>query len=227
MASEADLAPTGDVLRRQTYGYDPAGNLIAVDRPAQPRHDLRLRRGQPADPADRAGHRHRSITTSFGYDAAGNRTRYTDGRGNSTIYTFNTLGLPESVVEPSTTAHPAAADRTWTAGYDAERPRRRISAPRRGQPPAHLRRGRTGSPPRPAPAPRPPPPPAASATTWPAGSPAVSAPGGTNTYTYNDRGQVFTAAGPSGARFRYDDDGSVTPGPTPPAPPPTATSRAA
>lgn len=42
----------------------------------------------------------KSITTSFGYDALGNRTRYTDGRGNTTIYTVNTLGLAESVIEP-------------------------------------------------------------------------------------------------------------------------------
>ncbi|RIH60601.1 hypothetical protein D3C59_18085 [Streptomyces sp. SHP22-7] len=35
-----------------------------------------------------------SITTTFGYDAAGNRTRLTDGRGNKTVYTFNSWACP-------------------------------------------------------------------------------------------------------------------------------------
>lgn len=59
-----------------------------------------------------------SITTTFGYDAAGNRTRLTDGRGNKTVYTFNSWGLPEATIEPSTQAHPDAAGRTWTTVYD-------------------------------------------------------------------------------------------------------------
>ncbi|MEV7907988.1 RHS repeat protein, partial [Streptomyces anulatus] len=61
----------------------------------------------------------KSITTTFGYDATGQRTRVTDGRGNPTWTTYNSLGLAESVIEPSTTAHPNAADRTWTTVYDA------------------------------------------------------------------------------------------------------------
>ncbi|NDZ75357.1 hypothetical protein G3I36_30835, partial [Streptomyces sp. SID10362] len=60
-----------------------------------------------------------SVTVTFGYDAVGNRTRTTDGRGNSTTYTFTPWDLPESTVEPATTAHSAAADRTWTSVYDA------------------------------------------------------------------------------------------------------------
>ncbi|MET7736533.1 RHS repeat domain-containing protein [Streptomyces sp. NPDC005402] len=59
-----------------------------------------------------------AITTSFGYDAAGNQTRLTDGRGNKTTYTFNSWGLPESTIEPSTAARPSAAHRTWTTVYD-------------------------------------------------------------------------------------------------------------
>ncbi|WP_449060996.1 polymorphic toxin-type HINT domain-containing protein [Planomonospora algeriensis] len=60
-----------------------------------------------------------SITTTFGYDATGAQTRLTDGRGNATWTTYNSLGLIESVIEPATTAHPNAADRTWTQIYDA------------------------------------------------------------------------------------------------------------
>ena len=50
--------------------------------------------------------------------AAGNRTRLTDGNGNATITTFNSLGLPEKTIEPSTTAYPNLVDRTWTTSYD-------------------------------------------------------------------------------------------------------------
>src|SRR4029453_8561881 len=71
----------------------------------------------------------KSITTSWGYDAAGNRTRYTDGRGNPTVYTVNSLGLAESTVEPATTAHPAEADRTWSVGYDQTSQPVRLTAP--------------------------------------------------------------------------------------------------
>jgi YD repeat-containing protein len=60
-----------------------------------------------------------SITTRFGYDATGARTRVTDGRGNSTWTTYNALGLPETLTEPATNAHPNLADRTWTSIYDA------------------------------------------------------------------------------------------------------------
>jgi len=60
-----------------------------------------------------------SITTSAGYDAAGNQTRLTDGNNHPTVYTYNSLGLPEKTIEPSTTAYPNLADRTWQASYDA------------------------------------------------------------------------------------------------------------
>ena len=107
---------------RRAYNYDPAGNVvdatnaIAAGKTSTITYDYDaanrlIRQVEPV--ADG-----RSITTSFGYDAAGNRTRYTDGRSNSTVYTVNSLGLPESVIEPATPAHPAAADRTWTVAYD-------------------------------------------------------------------------------------------------------------
>jgi RHS repeat-associated protein len=61
-----------------------------------------------------------SITTSFGYDAAGNRTRFTDGRINSWIYSYNTWNRPETVIEPTTPTYPAVADRTFITAYDAD-----------------------------------------------------------------------------------------------------------
>ena len=152
-----------------------------------------------------------SITISYGYDAAGNRTRYTDGRGNSTVYTLNTLGLPEKVIEPSTTAHPAAADRTWTASYDAAGNAVSLLSPGGVAADSDLRRGRTlvegrrhgrgglnrDSRPRP--------------MTSAGRVATTSSLDGVNTYTYNDRGMLLRADGPSGTSTQgYDPDGQLT-----------------
>ncbi|MEU9171900.1 LamG-like jellyroll fold domain-containing protein [Streptomyces sp. NPDC048420] len=176
---------------RTTYAYDALGRMTS--------------QVEPVSASD-------SITTSFGYDAAGNQTRLTDGRGNKTVYTFNNWGLPESTIEPSTTAHPNAADRTWTTVYDQA-----------GQSVAELLPGgvkrertfdglgrlvgETGT--------------GAEATTTArtlsydlAGrlTATGTADGVTeNTYTYNDRGQLLTAAGPGGtAGYSYNADGNMT-----------------
>ncbi len=60
------------------------------------------------------------ITVSFGYDGAGNQTRYTNANGNNSYYTYNTWGLPESRVEPATSAYSAPSDSTYTTAYDAD-----------------------------------------------------------------------------------------------------------
>ncbi|WP_079147676.1 RHS repeat-associated core domain-containing protein [Streptomyces thermolilacinus] len=153
-----------------------------------------------------------SITTTFGYDATGNRTRLTDGRGNTTVYTFNAWGMPEATIEPATSAHPAAADRTWTTVYDAAG--RSVA----DLLPGGVKRQRsydgldrlvreTGT--------------GAEATTIDrvftydlAGRMTAA---GThdaaqrNTYAYNDRGQLLRADGPAGSsRYTYGDDGNMT-----------------
>ncbi|WP_108724619.1 LamG-like jellyroll fold domain-containing protein [Streptosporangium minutum] len=114
-----DLDATGAVVRSLGFGYDLAGNptstTSAEGHVTRQTFDALGRMTSLIEPvaADK------SITTTFGYDATGARTRLTDGRGNATWTGYNTLGLAESVIEPSTTAHPAAADRTWTTVYDA------------------------------------------------------------------------------------------------------------
>ena len=60
-----------------------------------------------------------SATTSYGYDAAGNPTRITDGRLNTTVQTWTPWNTVATVTEPATAAHPAVTDRRWTYTYDA------------------------------------------------------------------------------------------------------------
>ncbi|MGW2255195.1 RHS repeat-associated core domain-containing protein [Kitasatospora sp. NPDC001660] len=114
-----DLDPAGTVLRTTTATYDLEGRPLTTTSPAtgavtSTAYDALGRAVKLTEPVASG----QAITTTFGYDAAGNRTRLTDGRANTTVYTFNAWNLPESTIEPATTAHPAAADRTWTTAYD-------------------------------------------------------------------------------------------------------------
>jgi RHS repeat-associated protein len=176
---------------RTTYAYDALGRMTTQIEPVSSTE---------------------AITTSFGYDAAGNQTRLTDGRGNKTLNTFNSWGLPESTIDPSTATHPGAADRTWTTIYD-----------KAGQAvtellPGGVKRERTydglgrlvtetGT--------------GAEATTTARTleydladrlTAASTADGTTrNTYTYNDRGELLTANGSGGdSNYSYNADGSMT-----------------
>ncbi|MEU8251611.1 LamG-like jellyroll fold domain-containing protein [Nonomuraea sp. NPDC048916] len=113
-----DLNASGTVLRTSSTSYDPAGNPISATSPegrvTTQTFDALSRVTSLVEPVSAS----ESITTGFGYDASGARTRLTDGRGNATWTGYNSLGLAETVTEPTTTAHPNAADRTWTAVYD-------------------------------------------------------------------------------------------------------------
>ncbi|MEU0566884.1 RHS repeat-associated core domain-containing protein [Nonomuraea sp. NPDC005983] len=113
-----DLDSTGATVRSTSVGYDPASNPTSSTSPeghvTKQTFDALGRVTSLVEPVSDS----ESITTSFGYDATGARTRLTDGRGNATWTSYNSLGLVETVTEPSTTAHPNAADRTWTAVYD-------------------------------------------------------------------------------------------------------------
>lgn len=164
-----------------------------------------------------------SITTSFGYDAAGGRTRYTDADKNITLYTYNSLGLPESSILPSVTGLTSAADRTTTTAYDADGRTHTITRPggvvlTNGYDAGSELTSQTGTG-------------AEAATTArsygydAAGRPnSVSAPGGTDTFTYNDRGLVVGMAGRPAPRVtattRTARSAHV---PTRPGPPPSAT----
>jgi RHS repeat-associated protein len=210
LGDESDLEPDNTPIRTLLYGYDPAGNLTSATDPLNHTttygYDAANRLVREVEPVTDTD----SITTTFGYDAAGNRTRYTDGRGNATIFTVNALGLPESTIEPSTPAHPAPADRTWTTSYDAGGNPVRIAAPggvtrQRTYDAAGRLIAETGT--------------GAEAATADrvigydkAGRlTSAGAPGGDDTFVYNDRGALVSATGPSGtASFGYDGDGNVS-----------------
>ncbi|MER7415912.1 polymorphic toxin-type HINT domain-containing protein [Micromonospora peucetia] len=208
IAAESDVAPDGSVLRTQNYGYDAAGNLTSAVNPGgvttRYEYDALGRLARQVEPTTANS----SITTSFGYDVAGNPTRYTDGRGNRTISTYNSWGLLESQIEPATTAHPNAADRTWTVGYNIAAQPTRLTSPGgvtrlRSYDTAGRLTGETGS---------------------GAGTPErdlgydlagrlvrAAAPVGTDTYSYDDRGNLLSAVGRAGtASFRYDADNLLT-----------------
>ncbi|MFI7703257.1 RHS repeat-associated core domain-containing protein [Nonomuraea sp. NPDC049480] len=118
-AKDLDASGTGTVLRTFRYGHDPAGNPVSATSPeghvTKQTFDALNRPTSLIEPVSGS----ESITTSFGYDATGARTRLTDGRGYATWTSYNSLGLAETVTEPSTAAHPNLADRTWTHVYDA------------------------------------------------------------------------------------------------------------
>ncbi|MFY1651162.1 LamG-like jellyroll fold domain-containing protein [Solwaraspora sp. WMMB762] len=109
----------GVQLVRETTSYDRAGNVTAATdgrgTTATFEYDATgalTKHTQPISGSD-------EIVTTFGYDLSGNRTRFTDGRGNAFWTGYNPWHLPEKQIEPSTTAHPAAADRTFSVAYDA------------------------------------------------------------------------------------------------------------
>ena len=62
----------------------------------------------------------KTITVSYGYDLDGNRTALTNGDGNTTYSTYNSLGLVESVTQPPAGANTSAANSTTTDVYDGD-----------------------------------------------------------------------------------------------------------
>jgi RHS repeat-associated protein len=210
VVAERNLDPAGTELRKETYTYNENGNLTArtdaLNKTVSFTYDALDHLVKQVEPKSAT----ESITTSWGYNAAGNRTRYTDGRGNSTYYGVNTLGLAESVTEPSTTAHPALTDRMWTVAYDLNGNATTLTAPggvvrTREYDAANRMIAESGSGGGAAAATR-------GITYDLAGRPtAITAGSTSNTFDYNDRGDLLAATASSGnATFGYDDEGQLT-----------------
>ncbi|WP_052710669.1 RHS repeat-associated core domain-containing protein [Pseudofrankia sp. DC12] len=210
LTTTAQYSPSNTLLRSSSTGYDAAGNATSRTDPnghvTTATYDALSQPRSITVPVASGS----SITSSAGYDAAGNKTRATDGKGNVTAYTFNSLGLPETTTEPSTTAYPAAADRTWTTSYNANgKPTTDVEPGGVTQTASYDELGRvtgvsgTGG--------------GATAASASFGYDlasqltSASHPSGTEAYTYDDRGLLTGSSGPAGnASFGYDVNGRVT-----------------
>lgn len=133
--STAVVAADGTVAARTAYHYDAAGNPVDVTDPNQHTwhadYDAlgRLSKLTDPTPTDVNGTVLAAPTTSFGYDAGGNRTRQTDGNQHSTYTSYNAWDLPSVRLDPATAAHPAATDRTSTVSYNAAGEPRTLTQP--------------------------------------------------------------------------------------------------
>ncbi|WP_405603897.1 DNRLRE domain-containing protein [Streptomyces sp. NBC_01410] len=209
--SETDYGTGTTALRTATTEYDADGNVTASVSATGARrtytYDALGQLTKQVEPVTGTD----SITTTFGYDAAGHRARLTDGRGKATYYTFNTWGLPESTIEPSTTQHSALNNRTWTNAYDAAG---RVvtellpGSVKRNKTYDNLGRltAETGSGTAVATRPRSLSYDLVGRLTGVGGDGVLAG----NTYSYNDRGQLLNSDGPSGtSAYTYDADGQM------------------
>ncbi|MFC3894924.1 LamG-like jellyroll fold domain-containing protein [Lentzea rhizosphaerae] len=190
----------GQEKRASSTAFDPAGNVVqttsAQGRVVAYGYDELSRVVQQIEKVDAA----HSITTSTGYDKLGNRSRFVDGNGHATTFTYTPWGMPESVIDP--------LGATFTTSYDAAGQAVATSKPG-GVTTANTfdAQGRltlqTGS--------------GAEATydrTFgydPAGRlNRVGGPNGDSTYRYDDRGNLLETHGAGGeASFTYDADGMM------------------
>ncbi|WP_244317354.1 LamG-like jellyroll fold domain-containing protein [Streptomyces bauhiniae] len=211
LVATSDLDASGAVLRTSRTSYDRAGNPVSVTDARGHTTTFTVDATNLVTKAVEPVSATESITTSFGYDVAGNRTRYTDGRGNPFITTYNNWGLPESLVEPSTPDQPEAADRTFTTVYDAngrvkeERSPGGVVVTDEYDVKSRLVK-QTGSDAEAA---------TADHTYAYDSDDRVTAVAGAgedrDTFTYDDRGALLSASGPSGSSsFAYNGDGAMT-----------------
>ena len=116
--SLADLNAAGTALRTESAVYNPDGQITSatsfLGNTATYSYDATGMLTSQTEPVSSG----QSITVSYGYDLAGNRTALTDGNGNTTYTTYNSRGLPAIITEPPTAAHGTAADSTTTDVYD-------------------------------------------------------------------------------------------------------------
>lgn len=116
-------ACTGTTLTTNTV-YNGAGQPTDVTSPAgRPTHYTYDDGGQLASITQYGDRNNQAGTANIiqlGYDAAGNKTRMTDGENHTTTYAYNTWNLLDKVTEPTTTAQPALSDRQWITSYNAD-----------------------------------------------------------------------------------------------------------
>jgi RHS repeat-associated protein len=120
LVSQAQTGTTGNVLRTESAGYDPDGDMtsfIDFDGTASTAtYDAAGDLTSVTQPVTAAT----SIQDSYGYDLDGNPTQQTGGNGNSTYATYNSLGLPQVITEPPTAQYDTAATTQTVDSYDAD-----------------------------------------------------------------------------------------------------------
>ena len=118
--SQSDLGASGNVLRTELATYTPDGQIAtSTDYRGYTitnNYDATGMLTSQTQPVSSG----QSITVSDGYDLDGNQTALTDGNGNTTYTSYNSLGLPATVTEPSTATYSSAADTQTTDVYDAD-----------------------------------------------------------------------------------------------------------
>lgn len=199
------------LLRTRTFGYDAAGDLTSITKPAPNPGGAPVTTtmaydggGNMTSLTEPGG-----ITTSYGYDVMGREVRATDGNQNATWTTYTPWGDVASMVEPSTTTHPAVADRTFSSTYAAPgRPERDVapggvertySYDGMGNPTGVDATGADGD--------------VSRTARWDRAGRVreVISDAGTDTFTWDDRGNLLGATGPAGtSSFAYDVNGRMT-----------------
>ena len=212
----ADLNASGTTLRSASAAYDGNGDLVSsTDYRGNASTFSYSATGQVTQEVQPVSSTS-SVTTSFGYDPAGNRTLYTDGNNHQWWTTYTSWNQPATVVEPATTQYSSTANSTFTDSYDADgRPATQIqpggTTVTDSYDSMNRLTGQSGS--------------AASAptatrsygydlagdmtsaSTAVAGSQAATS----ESFSYDDRGLPLTAAGSAGtSSFSYNGDGQVT-----------------
>ena len=200
------LNASGAVQSSESFTYDAAGDQLTATNPLGATTTSTYNALGQLTAQSQSATSSTKINTSFGYDADGHETSYTDPNGNTTVYTYNTLGLQESQVDPTVTGYTTSADDTTTAAYNADGKPVTVTEPGdvtitdTYDTDGNLT-GQSGSG-------------AEAATSSNAYGynadnemTSYSAPGGTNTVTYDDRGLPISTEGSSGnVGFTYDGD---------------------
>ncbi|MGY5060161.1 RHS repeat-associated core domain-containing protein [Streptomyces sp. 900105755] len=208
----------GNEVARTDYTVDPAGNVTAVKDPNrniwQASYDAGNRLTALTDPAPTAadGTVAANPVTTVGYDALGDATRVTDADQHTTYQTYNIGGWLQTRVEPATSAQPAAADRTWSYEHSSGVGGRLTKVTEPGGVSTsytydtyYRNTGQSG--------------------TGSAGGTvnrsfgydlddrptSIGTPGGTQSFTYDDRALLTGSSGPLGtSSYRYDSLGRLT-----------------
>ncbi|MFE0458564.1 RHS repeat-associated core domain-containing protein [Kitasatospora sp. NPDC058965] len=111
-------AADGTQVDVSTTNYDAPQTVLATNPNGTTTETYLDMLGRPVSQR-RSGTGVPQVDTTVGYDLDGHPSRQTDGNGNATVLSYNSLGLPETMTEPATTATPALTDRQWTFGYNA------------------------------------------------------------------------------------------------------------